>query len=339
MTTASDSTKTARPPEPADAPLPCVPSYHANTEPNEINLLEYVYILARRKWWLIGTTLVGVLIGLIVAHAIGPRYDASVLIAPRETETQNTPSFSGFGELGGLVASQLSFGTTPGLGRIETILGTRQFNAEMIEKYRLLPDLYRTFYPRLYRRWYDAQEDTWKEDFERPGTPALGAFLAAEVVERKTNGSKRTMTIGVSSPDSLFTHRLLSAAVEYLNVYIRDNIQDEAQANVAYLDSMLQRTTDPLLREKVQELIAKEIERMMVVSNRAFQVLDPPVVTASFGTVRRYPAAFGVAAFVLTAVSLVIAHAVSNLGKHPEDQRLLAAIRRELTFGRRSRHK
>ena len=116
------------------------PAYH---DPDEINLLEYVYALVKRKWFIIGLTLLGLAGGRLVALIKGPTYICEMVIAPKEAESQKAPSFSGFGALGGIVASQLNMGGNASLEKIETILGTRKFNAEMINHYDLLPFIYK----------------------------------------------------------------------------------------------------------------------------------------------------------------------------------------------------
>jgi hypothetical protein len=123
---------------------------------------------------------------------------------------------------------------------------------------------------------------------------------------------------------------LLSSCVEYLNQYIREDIQHSAGANVKYLDSRLINVADPLLREKVQSLIASEIEKMMVVSKEAFQVVDPVATGRSFKHKKLYPIALGFGLFMLSVLWVVFAHAFAGAEKLPEDRQYLDGIKREL---------
>lgn len=302
----------------------------AYRDPDEINLLEYAWVILRAKKWIAGLTLLGMVLGLTVAYVKGPKFEASVLIAPREAESAKTPNLSGLGALGGLVGAQLMLGTTPGLDRIETILKTRQFNAEVILQHGLLPDLYRVFWRKSYRKWWDHSAGNWKKDFPPPEMPGIGSYLANKVLKREIAKNNKNMTISLATPDSAFSYRLLDATVLYLNTYIRDRIEQEAGTNVRYLDSTLGVIADPLLREKVQSLIASEIEKRMVVSKEAFQVIDPVVVDRNFKHKKLYPVALGFAFFMMTMLWVVFAHAIAGAEKLPEDKQYLAGIREEL---------
>lgn len=298
-------------------------------DPDEINLLEYAYVLVKHKRLIIGLTLLGMVLGYVAALIKGPVFRAEVLIAPKESDASRVPDLSGLGALGGL-ATQLAFGTNPGLDRIETILGTRKFNAELVEKYNLLPDVYRVLWPRAYRKWYDKPSGGWKLGFQPPVMSSLGGLLAKKVIKRETSNTNNTMTIGVKSCDSLFSHALMTACVEFLNQYVRESIQQDARANVAYLDSTLLRITDPLLREKVQGLIASEIEKMMVVSKEAFQVMDPVATARDYRHRKLYPIALGFVLFLLAVLWVLLGHAIAGPSTLPEDRENVAGIRREL---------
>ena len=74
------------------------------TDPDEINLLEYLYVLIKNKWLIIGLTLLGFIGGYIAALIKGPVYISDAVIAPKEMESVKTPDLSGLGMFGGMVA-------------------------------------------------------------------------------------------------------------------------------------------------------------------------------------------------------------------------------------------
>jgi hypothetical protein len=102
-----------------------------STNPDEINLLEYIYALVKHKWLIIGLTFLGLVAGYTAALIKGPTWVAEAVIAPREAESQKMPSFSGLGALGGIVASQLNLGGNASLEKIDLILDSREFGAEL----------------------------------------------------------------------------------------------------------------------------------------------------------------------------------------------------------------
>jgi uncharacterized protein involved in exopolysaccharide biosynthesis len=122
------------------------------SNPDEINLLEYIYALVKHKWLIIGLTFFGLVSGYVAAQIKRPTWVAKAVIAPREAESQKMPSFSGLGALGGIVASQLNLGGNASLDKIDLILDSREFGAKLIDHYSLLPTIYKHQRPKVYAK-------------------------------------------------------------------------------------------------------------------------------------------------------------------------------------------
>ncbi|MBN2035447.1 MAG: hypothetical protein JW768_01775, partial [Chitinispirillaceae bacterium] len=232
----------------------------ATSNPDEINLLEYIYALVKHKWLIIGITLLGLIGGYIAALVKGPTWVAEAVIAPRETESQKSPSFAGLGALGGIVASQLNLGGNASLENIDLILDSREFGAKLIDHYSLLPAIYKQQWPKAYKKYRDTTAKSWKPEFIPPKPLEMGAFIKSNYL-KKTLNKNNTLTMEIKSPDSAFSLHLGNHYVEFLNDYIKSSVQTEARENVAYLEKQLVAISDPLLREKIQSLIANEIEK------------------------------------------------------------------------------
>jgi LPS O-antigen subunit length determinant protein (WzzB/FepE family) len=302
----------------------------AHRDPDEINLLEYLYVIVHRKWLIIGLTLVGVILGLVAAVIKGPTWDAEVLIAPKESDTQKAPSFAGLGALGGLVASQLNIGGNASLDKIDLIIDSREFNAQLVEKDSLLPDIYKNKYRKAYKKLWDAAQGKWKAEFEQPKFLDMGGMLKGYL--KKVTNKNNTMTIRIQSRDSTFSINLANKYIAFLNDYIKTNVQSDAKENVDYLEKQLDGIADPLLREKLQSLIADEIEKEMVVSKEAFRVVDPVYMSKTFKEKKLFPLVFGFGLFFLSSLLAVFVHALSSSDKTEEDKKLLEKIRKEILF-------
>lgn len=297
---------------------------------DEINLLEYIYVLVKHRWWIIGATVFGIVAGVVLAKLKGPTWVAEVVIAPKETETQKTPNLSSLGAFGGMVASQLSFGGNPGLDKMDRLLESRDFNARLIEKYDLLPELYRCEWPKLYAENWDSSANTWRNSFKKPQPLKVGKFLKNTFL--KKNIKDNCMTLEVSSHDSAFSYTLASCYVEFLDKDIKERVRKDAKENVVYLEKQLAATGDPLTREKIQTLIADEIEKMMMVSNEAFSIVDPVYLQSKFREKRVYPILFGSVMFFFVAFVVVAGHTLFSSDKTEEDKRLIKMIVNELLF-------
>lgn len=309
-------------------------SFPTMSDPDEINILEYIYVLVKNKWWIIGFALLGLVTGYLLAIVKGPSFKAEAVIAAKENENKSTPNLSGFGAFGGLVASQLNIGGNPGLDKIDLILGSRKFNAELVEKYELIPQVIQNLYPKVYKTWYDTVKNDWKEGFVKPNLLAIGAAVSSKILKREINSNK-TMTIMVSSKDSTFADTLLAKSLQYLNIYIKDMVQREARENVSYLNKQLEIVVDPLLREKLQGLIANEMEKEMLVSKEAFKVVDPPIRTIEFRIKKLLPIVFFMASSFIAILVTILCYSISNGVKLPQDKYYLKMIKQNLLMNKR----
>jgi uncharacterized protein involved in exopolysaccharide biosynthesis len=302
-------------------------------DPDEINLLEYFYALVRRKNWIICLTITGLVLGYVAAKIKGPTWVAEAIIAPKETDSQKGPSLAGFGALGGIVASQLNIGGDASLDKIDIILDSREFNATLVEKNNLLPVIYKYQSPKAYKKFWDTVQQKWNQEFIQPKFLDMGGMVKGYL--KKVTNKNKTMTIKVQSKDSTFTITLANKYVIFLNDYIKTNIQNDAKENVEYLDKQLNGIADPLLREKLQSLIANEIEKEMVVSKEAFRVVDPVYLSKTFKQKKLYPLVFGFGLFFLSCLFVVFIHAFSSADKTEEDKRLLEKIKQELFLAKK----
>lgn len=292
-------------------------------DPDEINLLEYFYALVKHKWLIIGLTMIGLVAGYFAAAQKGQKFTSEAVIAPKDGDSPKTPSFSSFGALGGLMASQLNMAGNASLDKIDLLLKSRKFNAAMIDRYDL--------YPLIYPKMYDTTTNTWKNGFKPPKAQfAVGGISGCLTTKMEKNN---TMTLSVKHKDSTFVKVVLADYLEYLNIYIREQVQNGAKENIEYLSKEMTAIPDPLVRTKIQELVANEYEKMMVVSKEAFVVIDSPFLSSSFKEKRLYPMVFAAGLFFMACLLIVFMHAFSSAQKTPEDVKLIAAIKKEIFRG------
>jgi len=305
-------------------------------DPDEINLLEYIYVLVKNKWWIIGFTVLGLALGYVAAIVKGPTFVAETIIGPKESETQKAPTFAGLGALGGLVASQLNMTGNASLEKIELILGTKEFNAELIDKYQLLPTIYKHQWPKEYKMFWDSTQKCWKPTFPAPERLGMGHYLIENFLKIKILDNK-TMVFTVKSKDSTVSVTLAKEYMEFLDEYIKTNVQNDAKENVDYLEKQLVSISDPLLREKIQALIANEIENKMMVSKEAFKIIDPLYFYKANKQKRMYPILLGFALFFASCFFCVIQHAFSSQLISDSNKQLISNIKKELFFIRRNK--
>jgi LPS O-antigen subunit length determinant protein (WzzB/FepE family) len=298
--------------------------------PDEINLLEYIYVLVKNKWWIIGAAFFGLVLGYVAAMIKGPTYVVEAVIAAKENDTQKTPNLSGLGALTGMVASQLNLAGSPGLDKMTLLLGSRKFYAEYIKEYDLLPLIYKYEFDKIYNQNFDTINQKWKPEFVKPNLLSTGDFLKNNVFKNAINKDDNTLTVTVSTPDSTFSDSLISTCLQFLNSKLRANIQNLADEKIAFLENRLAVITDPLLREKIQGLIANEIEKTMLISKESFNEVDSKYMKKHFKQKKIYPIALSFFCSIMVIFILFVRHLLSSKIKNEEDIIYLAKIKRDI---------
>jgi hypothetical protein len=282
---------------------------------DELNLLEIAYILIKYKTVIILFSIIGLIGGYFAAKAKGPTYISSAVIMAKESDKQ-MPNLSAFGALGNLAAGQLNLSGNPGLEKIEVHFDSRQFKGELIEKYGLLDDIYKYGQPKNYRKYYDTINGKWivNEKFPAPDPMKAADFFTKKFVKKETDAKKGVLTLYIQSSDSIFTSKAMEGAIEHLNHYIQTNVQKEAKDNVDFLEKQLITIIDPLLREKLQGIIALEIEKAMLVSREAFKVIDKPFCVKKYRERIFYPAAAALGMFLMSSAAAIILYYMFGVG-------------------------
>jgi LPS O-antigen subunit length determinant protein (WzzB/FepE family) len=293
------------------------------TPSDEINLLEVAYVLIKYKLVIILFAVVGLAGGYMLARAKGPTYIGTAVIMAKDSDKPAMPNLGALGALGGFAAAQLNLAGNPGLDKIEIHFGSRQFRAELIEKYELLDDIYRLGAPKFYRRFFDTTAGQWleSETFAKP-TPAKAAdVFTRRFIGRDADTKRGTLTITVSSSDSAFTGKVIEGSLEHLNRYIQTDVQQDAKSNVDFLEQQLITIADPLLREKLQGMIAAEIEKAMLISREAFKVIDKPFIAKRHRERIMYPAAASLGMFMVSAAAVILLYYLAGGGNTSSEGR------------------
>lgn len=243
------------------------------THPEEpgVYLFDLILIAWDRRIWIAGGTLLMALCGLAYGILAQPEYYAEAVISPKESRKGGgVPAmFTQMGGLGGILAAEMGMnGVT--LGRLELVAKSRELTEEVVSGYGLLPV--------LFDEAWDPEAKDWRRGEAIP-TARKGVDLLRKGILRVVADPKQgTLRIGIAFKDSTWAKRMADHYLEALNAQIRNNVIAETRQNQEFLTGQLGLAMDPLIREKIQNLIALEIERSMLASTRSFDIIEKPVV-------------------------------------------------------------
>jgi uncharacterized protein involved in exopolysaccharide biosynthesis len=241
-------------------------------EDDEINLLDLFMVLVRRKRLIIGLVFLTGVASVIISLQMTNIYSSEATIAPRELEQSTGKSLTGaLGGLGGLVASEFGLGGGSDADKIEVLLKSRRLAELVVEKHNLLPLLFD-------KKW-DAKKRAWKEN---PAPTVQDAYKLIKDGLLKVTRDRKTdiITASIQHKDPEFAKSMMQYYLTELSEGLRAKILKDAQENMKFLTEQLDRTNDPLLREKIYSMLAKEIEKHTFARAQTyygFYVLDPPI--------------------------------------------------------------
>ena len=259
----------SRTPEPS-APFP--PGYYGYDDEDEISLVDLFMVLLKRKWLIMGLVFLTAVGAVTISLSLTNIYRSEATISARQQEQTSSRALSGaLGGLGGIVAGEFGLGGGSEADIIEVLLKSRRLAEIVVERYDLLPALFK-------EKW-DSQRGAW---LENPGPTMQDAYRLINNSLLKVGRDRKTdvITLGVEHEQPEFARQMASYYITELSEQLRAKVVKDAQENMRFLDEQLERTSDPLLREKIYNMLAKEIEKDTFARAQTyygFYVLDPPI--------------------------------------------------------------
>lgn len=236
---------------------------------SEIDFFALASILWRRKRWIAAGTAVIAALAAAFAWTREDVYASEAVIAPKEGPTGSSQASSLLGGVGGLSAMALQLGMgNANLDRLEIILKSRELALSVIENNDLLPA--------LYPEQWDVGRKAWIQGAIPDMKRAAEALRSS--LEVRAEPKRKLMRVVVYFRDSTLAASIATAYLEALKARIQEDTRQDAEGNRLYLEGQLAQAQDPLLRSGIQNLIAMEIEKSMIGSTRAFDILERPAV-------------------------------------------------------------
>jgi hypothetical protein len=211
-------------------------------------------------------------LGAAYAFFAAPVYTAKAIITPKTAQKQPslTGTFAGLASLGGLGSVQLGTDKAD-ITKLIIIGGGWELARDVIEKNALLPA--------LFPGEWDVENSRWKsaESADIPDMRRGMDRLLSKVMRIESNETDNTLEISAHIYDPDLAVRLVNLYLRELDAKLRQKVISESKLNQKYLENQLENTQDPLIMGKIQNILAFEIEREMLVGNSSIDVLIGPL--------------------------------------------------------------
>ncbi len=227
---------------------------------DEINLLDYINILARHKKMIIIIVVISVAATVIISFLSPKIYEAKAVIMP-VAQSQDQSNMSAIVSQFGLTSSQGSNSS-----EIVSLLQSNILMERVIKRYDLIPIFF---------------SDEAKGKMENKQIWDGIRYLKKTIYKVNDNKSKGIIELSAQYKDPEISSRILTYILTELTDYMSSEAKRVADTNKKYLESLIDKNSDPLIKQKIYTLIARQIEISMmaeVKENYAFKILDPPKI-------------------------------------------------------------
>jgi uncharacterized protein involved in exopolysaccharide biosynthesis len=150
------------------------------------------------------------------------------------------------------------------------VLKSRELVRRVMEKYSLMPELFEDQWDPLKKKWRKNPAPTIQDAYK-----VLKSMLTVSI-DRKTE----IITVKFDHEDPRFAKIMAELYLTELSESLREETLKDAKENKRFLQEQLERTSDALLKVKISELLAREIEKETFARAQkyySFIVLDPPI--------------------------------------------------------------
>lgn len=238
---------------------------------DEINLLDYWRVIWKRKILIISVIFLITLISIIISLNAIEIYQTTAIISPLREEKGGggmsllSQQFGGLGSIAGI-----SLPSSKSSIEIMNLLNSNMIREKMINKYDLLPVLFSKKWNKEKKEWIKKPPTMWD---------AIRALSSRIKVTNNIKTDTITITSEFHNPEIavVLVDDLLSTLTEHMS----NESKKSALIKRRYLEDQLRSTSDPLIRQKIYNLISQQVETAMMSEMNeyfAYKVIDPPRV-------------------------------------------------------------
>ena len=252
---------------------PPYPNYPPHEyEEDEINLLDYFIVLLKYKWLIFGIVFATGVAAVIISLMLSNIYRSEATIIPRQQEKSPASSaLAALGGLAGMAGEMVGLGGGGDVEKFEVVLNSRELARRVVEKYELMPELFEEQWDPLKKEWRENHAPTIQDAYK---------LITGSMLNISRDRNSDVITIKFDNEDPRFAKIMVDHYVTELSESLREDTLEDAAENKRFLQEQLDLASDVLLKVKISELLAKEIEKETFARAQkyySFIVLDPPV--------------------------------------------------------------
>jgi uncharacterized protein involved in exopolysaccharide biosynthesis len=315
--------------QPAGPPLPAGYCPDTAYDDEEVHLLDLFIVLLRHKVLIFLFVFLTGSVAAAVSLWLPDIYQSAATIVPT-TQERGGGALSALGGFGAMIAGEAGIVTAGSIEQFDVVLKSRELTASIVRRYNLQPYLFA-------ERW-DPTRKAWRE--EAPKFEQIHGAMQNRLTVRKDK-NQNVVNLSFEAQEPEMARKILNYYIDGLSDFLRNQILTDAAAQQRHLGEQIAKTSDPLLRNRLYELIAKQIEQETLARVQryySFNVIDPPYVPErKFKPKRTLICVLSVVVALFLAIFLAFfLEYVRNL-RTREDPARLESLRAAFRFRRKRR--
>jgi uncharacterized protein involved in exopolysaccharide biosynthesis len=245
---------------------PCLP------EEDEINLLDLLIVLLRHKVMILSVVFLAGVAAVVISLRMTNIYRSEATVAPTSEEKMGGGGLAALGGFGAMIASEVGIGGSGSLEQLEVVLKSRELTKIIVDQHNLMPV--------IFDESWDAENKQWKEKEKERQPNFEDAYKRIHsLLNVKPDKKLNVLRVSFELKDPLTAQKILNDYIVGMSEFLRRQTLEDASAQQVHLSQQLSKTTDPLLKNRLYELIAKQIEKETLAKVQkyySFNVIDPP---------------------------------------------------------------
>jgi len=266
---------------------------------DEIDLYKIWQVITKHKKFIVFFTVIMVMLVSIATIFMTNYYQSKTVILPTLNNHNNAlSSLTGINTLASLAGISLSNNTE---SEIMALLNSNILKVEVINKYNLLPILFYNSWDSKHKRWkiknfylkkiiYNikwailslVKSRLYKPNLQYYPTIDDGIKKLNKLMSINEDNKLNTISISIDFPNPYIAKNICEDILITLRQHLSNEAIKLAEKNRILLEQELKKTSDPIIQQKIYELIAKQIETIITAKINetfAFKVIDPPRIS------------------------------------------------------------
>ncbi|MDX8380544.1 MAG: Wzz/FepE/Etk N-terminal domain-containing protein [Ghiorsea sp.] len=249
--------------------------YGMMPEEDEIDLLEYWNVIWKKKFLIVGISLISAIVSAGISLTMPNIYRAEALLAPAGGEESKGGLSSMLGGLGGIASlAGVSLGGGGSVDVNLAVLKSREFLWGFVKDEKLMPILFEDDWDAETKQWFEG-------DPEKQPTLWDAWRVMTDIILTSVDKDSGLVHLSLDWKDPELAALWVTGLVERLNGHLRKQAVVQSEEKLKYLNDELMKTKIEENRNALFSLISNEQKQAMLANTQqdfAFRTIDPAVV-------------------------------------------------------------